>query len=138
MPSWTCPDCGRMFGRQGQGHECAPAMTLEEYFSTGPERERPIFRVVAAHLQSLGPVHIEPVSVGIFFKRSRTFVELRPMRNWVALSFMLPRVVIDARIARKVIGGGRRYYHVVNLRGPEDVDEEVKAWLTESFLSVPE
>jgi hypothetical protein len=127
-----------MFGRKGQGHECAPALSLEEYFSTGPERERPIFEAVAAHLQGLGPVHIEPVSVGIFFKRARTFVELRPMRSWVAVSFMLPRKVVDGRLARKVLGDGRRYYHVVNVRGPEEVDEQLKGWLTESFLSVPE
>ena len=41
-------------------------MTLEEYFSTGPERERPIFEAVKAHLDTNGPVHVEPVSVGIF------------------------------------------------------------------------
>ena len=53
-------------------------MTLEEYFSTGPERERPIFEAVRDHPESLGDVRIEAVSVGIFFKRSVTFVELRP------------------------------------------------------------
>src|SRR4051812_576471 len=35
MP-WTCPSCQRQFARSRQGHDCAPAMTLEEYFSTGP------------------------------------------------------------------------------------------------------
>ena len=51
-------------------------MTLEEYFSTGPERERPIFEAVMAHLDTVGPVHVEPVSVGIFLKTSRTFARL--------------------------------------------------------------
>ena len=108
-------------------------MTLDEYFSTGPERERPIFEVVRAHLESLGPVHIEPVSVGIFFKRDATFVELRPMVKWEALSFGLSRTIEHPRIARKM-KGGRRTYHVVNLREPEDVDDQVKEWLTESYL----
>src|SRR5947208_14545401 len=40
---WTCPACGRQFGRNKQSHECAPAMSLEEYFSTGPPHERPVF-----------------------------------------------------------------------------------------------
>ncbi|HEX6568262.1 MAG TPA: hypothetical protein VF015_03825, partial [Acidimicrobiales bacterium] len=52
MPAWTCPECRRRFGRRNQSHECAPAMTLDEYFSTGPERERPIFEAVMAHLES--------------------------------------------------------------------------------------
>jgi hypothetical protein len=37
MAVWICPECKRRFGRRHQGHECAPAMTLEEYFSTGTE-----------------------------------------------------------------------------------------------------
>ncbi len=130
---WVCPKCKRQFGRVKQSHECAPAMTLEEYFSTGPERERPIFEVVRAHLESLGPIYVEPVSVGIFIKRERTFVELRPMVKWEALSFGLSRAIDHPRIARKM-KGGRRTYHVVNIREPADVDEQVKEWLTESYM----
>ncbi len=112
-------------------------MTLEEYFATGPPRERPIFEAVMAHLSSLGPVHVEPVSVGIFIKKSGTFVELRPMARWVALSFPLPRRVQHPKIARKPITYGGLTYHVVNLRGPEDVDEQLCAWLSESYQAVP-
>jgi len=134
MTIWVCPECQRQFGRQRQSHECAPAMSLDEYFSTGPERERPIFEVVAAHLESIGSIHIEPVSVGIFIKRSRTFVELRPKVKWEALSFALPRVEPSARIARRMRSGATTY-HVVNLYGPDDVDDQVRDWLTESYLS---
>lgn len=108
-------------------------MSLEEYFSTGPEREKAIFEAVAAHLSSLGPVHVEPVSVGIFLKRTRTFAQLRPKQKWVALSFSLDRRLDDPRMTRKVVEYGRWYHHVVNLRGPEDVDDDVRAWLTEAY-----
>ena len=110
---------------------------MEEYFSTGPARERPIFEAVAAHLESLGPVVVEAVSVGILFKRSRTFAELRPRVNWVALSFWLSRTVDHGRIARRVRGSGVRTCHFVNLRSPEDVDDLVLDWLTESYDSSP-
>jgi hypothetical protein len=123
-----------MFGRAGQSHDCAPGLTLDEYFATGPDRERPIFEAVRDHLESLGPVHIEPVAVGIFFKRGRSFAQLRPKARWVALSFLLSRVVDSPRIARKVTGSGQRLYHMVNLREPADVDDDVRAWLTESYL----
>jgi len=109
-------------------------MTLEEYFSTGPERERPIFEAVMAHLDTLGPTHVEPVSVGIFVKKDGSFLELRPMRDWVALSFSLARTVHSTKISRKVMQYHGRYYHWVNLRGPDDVDDEVRDWLTEAYL----
>lgn len=133
MPVWVCPQCRRQFRRRGQSHECAPAMTLDEYFSTGPERERPIFEAVMAHLDTLGPVHVEPVSVGIFIKKNGGFLELRPMQRWVALSFSLPRRLTSPKITRKPIVANGRTFHVVNLRGPEDVDDEVKGWLTEAY-----
>jgi hypothetical protein len=137
MPTWVCPDCQRQFARTRQGHECAPAMTLDEYFSTGPERERPIYEVVKAHLDTLGPVHVEPVSVGIFLKKPSRVAQLRPMTKWVALSFSLPRQVEDRRISRKPIEHGGRWYHVVNLAGPDEVDDVVLGWLTEAYLAAP-
>ena len=112
-------------------------MSLDEYFSTGPAPERPIFEAVMAHLDAVGPVHVEPVSVGIFLKRGRGFAELRPKRDWVALSFSLRRSVHHRLISRKVIPYGGRYFHVVNLRGPEDLDDDIRSWLTEAYLDTP-
>jgi len=133
MARWTCPDCHREFGRTNQGHECAPAMTLDDYFSTGPAHERPIFEAVWAHLSTLDDVHVEPVSVGIFFKRTRTFAELRPKDRWVSLSFSLHRTVRHRTITRKVNEWSGRMYHVANLRTPDDVDDDIRGWLTESW-----
>lgn len=111
-------------------------MTLDEYFATGPPHERPVFDAVHAFLSSLGPVLVEPVSVGIFLKKSGGFVELRPMTKWVALSFPLERAVHHPLIARKPIHVGRRVHHVVNLRGPDDLTDDIKSWLAESYACV--
>lgn len=135
MATWTCPACSRQFGRRNQTHECAPALTVEEYLATGPSRERPIFEAVLSHLETLGPVQVEPVSVGIFFKRGRIFAELRPMRNWVALSVGLPRPVRHRLITRKVIRYHGRYHHVFNLERSDDLDDDIRSWLTEAYLS---
>jgi hypothetical protein len=133
MARWVCPKCRREFGRSGQGHECTPALGLEDYFARAAPFERPIFEAVMAFLDELGPVHVEPVFVGIFIKSSRSFIELRPRKKWVALSFSLPYRIDDPRIARRIVGSGDRTYHVVNLRRPEDLDDPVKAWLAESY-----
>ena len=108
-------------------------MSLEEYLATGPDHERAICEAVIAHLESLGPVHEEPVSVGIFFKRRTKVAQVRPMTKWEALSFVLPRKLSHPRLARKVYSSGSRHHHVVNLRSPDDVDDEVRAWLTEAY-----
>jgi len=113
-------------------------MSLDEYFSTGPAHERPIFEAVMAHLHVVGPVHVEPVSVGIFLKKARTFAELRPMAKWVALSFSLPRPARHKTIRRKVVNYRGRYFHVANVTGPGDLDHDLLGLLTEAYLASPE
>jgi uncharacterized protein DUF5655 len=110
-------------------------MSEEEYFATGPAHERPVFEAVRAHLETVGPVHIEFVSVGIFLKHDRGFAELRPMTRWVALWLLLPRPVRHRLITRKVAPYHGRYIHVVNLARPEDLDNDLRAWLTEAYLA---
>jgi hypothetical protein len=108
-------------------------MTIDEYFSTGPPYERPIFEAVHQYVRTLGPVIVEPVSVGIFLKKPGRFVELRPMTKWVAMSFCLRRTVGHPLITRRPIQAGRVIFHVINLRGPGDLTDEVKSWLAEAY-----
>jgi hypothetical protein len=133
LSGWTCPECGRLFGRSGQGHDCSPGLSFEEYFATGPPHERPVYEAVMDHLATVGPVHADIVSVGIFLKNPRKFAELRPMQRWVALSFSLPRRASHRTITRKVIEYGGRYWHVANVASPDDLDEGLCELLTEAY-----
>ncbi len=137
VAGWSCPRCRRQFRRANQSHECSPAMTIEDYFSTGPAHERPVFEAVMRHLETVGPVHVEPVSVGIFLKRTQTFAQLRPKDRWVAMSFSLPRRVDHDLITRKVVVYRGRYHHVANLRGPDDLDDRLRDWLSEAYWASP-
>lgn len=118
---------------------CSPGMTLDEFFATGHERERPIFEAVIAHLETLGPVDVDPVQVGIFFKNGPMFAELRPKKRWTALTFMLPVKLDHPRLSRKVVaagGRGGRYYHVVNIADASEIDDVILDWLTEAYLAL--
>jgi len=86
-----------------------------------------------AHVNTLGPVHADIVSVGIFLKNPKKFAELRPMRKWVALSFLLPRRADHRTFVRKVVEYNGRWYHVANVESPDDVDDELRALLTEAY-----
>ena len=133
MTAWECERCGRRFGAS-RSHTCIPATTVDAFFEARPPWQRAIHDAVSAHIESLGPVIVEAVDVGIFFKRRRNFVELRPRQHWLNLSFMLSRPVDHPRISR-VISGNGRHYHVVRVTGPEDVDSILRDWLTESYFA---
>lgn len=108
-------------------------MTIDEYFATGPAHERPIFDAVMKHVDTLGAVQVDPVSVGIFLKNPHKFAELRPMRKWVAMSFSLRRRAAHRTITRKVIQYGGRYWHVANIASPADFDGALRDLLTEAY-----
>jgi len=112
-------------------------MTLEAYFAVGPAFERAIFEAVHDHLRGFEPLEVEPVSVGIFFKRRHMFAELRPRRDRVVLSLMLSRRINHPRIRRTLRAASERTVHYVDLRTPADVDQTIRDWLTEAYLASP-
>jgi hypothetical protein len=139
---WRCPECQRQFGRRNQSHECAPGLSFDEYFSTGSQLERQIFDTVYAHLNSVGPLSVEFLSVGIFFKRVRTFAELRPKRDRarrarIELSILLSRVLKDPRVARTWRGPGVRSAYFIDLYDATEVDDVIRDWLTEAYAASP-
>jgi predicted transport protein len=116
-------------------------MSLEEYFSTGEPLERAVYDAVRAQLDGLRPLTVEFVSVGIFFKRARTFAELRPKRDRrrrLELSFLVSRALEHPRFARSWRGTGQRSAYFVDLHDAREVDDEVRDWLTEAFLASPD
>jgi hypothetical protein len=108
-------------------------LSLEEYFSAGPDHERPVFDAVMDHLVGLGPVHADVVSVGIFLKNPHKFAELRPMRRWVAIGFSLHRRAHHPKITRKVLEHGDWFWHLANVAEPEELDEALRDLLTVAY-----
>ena len=47
------------------------------------------------------------------------------------------RAVRHPRISKKVVPYHGRYYHVANLRSPEEFDDDIRDWITEAYLNAP-
>ena len=137
MSASPCPDCGRPLGRRGQSHECVPGLTLRDYLAGQPPEFHDTYRAILAALHEIGDVVVDPVSVGILVKRRGTFCELRPRKSAVELSFKLTDEVRHPRIRRRVKSSTHRTAHFVWLASPADVDDQVRAWLAEAWLSSP-
>ena len=133
MAQWLCALCGRHFGRANQSHQCDPALTLAAYLDRQPPELRSTYNAVLKELAKLGPLDIDPVSVGIMIKRARTFCELRPRRDAVELSFKLSQPLADPRIRRTVNSSTHRRAHFVDLHSPRDVDKQLVTWLARSY-----
>ena len=135
MARWICPGCDREFVRVAQSHICVPGGTVDDSFAGRPPVQRDIYDVVLTHLQSLGPVYADAVRVGVFLKRQSKLAEARPMATGLALSIVLPRWTEHPRFTRRMRISTDRIAHVVKLKAVADVDDEVRAWLTEAYLA---
>ena len=136
--AWRCPDCGRSFGRRGQWHSCRPAVALEDWLSTRPPQVRDILVAVRAHVETLGgDVLLEPTRDAVMIKRARTFAEVKPRRGRTEVALVLPRRLPDRRVVRTLDLTRDRIVHVVDVADAADVDEQLRAWLTEAYGSSP-
>jgi hypothetical protein len=130
---WVCQFCEREFGRPHQSHVCVPGNTVDETFAGHPPQWRAAFDAVLDHLRTLGPVHVDAVKVGVFLKSDRKLAEVRPRVRAVDLLVKLSRGLDDARVAGRRPGSTTHTWHVVKLREASDVDDQVRAWLTEAY-----
>ena len=133
MARWICPNCEREFGRARQAHTCVPGITVEELLSRHPPWVTEVYAAVIDTLRTAGPVHEDAVDVGIFLKSDRSIAQFRPQVRSAQLWFFLPYRLEDERISRVVATGVDRFVHLVKLTTPDDVDDQLRTWLTESY-----
>lgn len=110
-----------------------PGCTVEESFAPWPPAWREIYDRLIEHLATLGPVHEDAVSVGVFLKNERKFAEVRPKARSLELALVLDHPVDDPRFARIMPGGAGRTWHFLKFTGVTDVDDQVRGWLTEAY-----
>jgi hypothetical protein len=130
---WVCPRCDREFGRARQAHVCVPGCTVEETFAGRPVAQREVYDAMYDHLVTLGPVHADAVQVGVFLKRERKLAEVRPRAGSLLLALILPRRVDSDRVTKVVRISGDRAVHFIPLTRADEVDDELRAWLTEAY-----
>jgi hypothetical protein len=121
------------FASVNQAHVCIPGITVDDLLARHPRWVREIYVVVIDHLNSLGPLHEYAVNVGIFLKSDRKLAEFRPRVRSVLLSLYLPYELTDPRIARTLPTAADRVVAMIKLTGADQVDDQLREWLTEAY-----
>jgi Domain of unknown function (DUF5655) len=132
MARWVCPRCDREFDRPHQAHTCVPGVTVDAVLKPG---YRAVYDAILDHLSTLGPLHEDAVSVGVFLKRQTKFAEVRPMARALSLDLVLPATINSPRVTRTITISAGRIVHVIRLTAVSDVDDELKDWLTTAYLA---
>jgi Domain of unknown function (DUF5655) len=112
---------------------CVPGVTVNDLLGRHPRWVSEIYAAIIEHLRRLGPVHEDAVNVGIFLKSDRKIAEFRPRVRSVLLSLYLPYDLTDARIARTLPVAADRIVHMIKLTGVDQVDDQLREWLSEAY-----
>jgi uncharacterized protein DUF5655 len=125
--------CDREFALANQSHVCVPGCTVDQSFARRPPIQREIYDALVAHLRTIGPVHEDAVTVGVFLKNDRKFAEVRPMMTRLSLALILRGKIDHPRFYRYVRVSADRVAHLMRLTAVDDIDDELRGWLTEAY-----
>ena len=130
---WACPRCGQRFVSPNMWHSCL-RMTVGDHLRGRPREVVDLYRGFARMVRELGPgVKAVPVKTGIGFMIRVRFArgvasEARPAR-----SFWLKRRIDGPRFAKVEFIPPKNFIYSFYVRSPEDLDDEVRAWLAEAY-----
>lgn len=126
---WTCPACARAFAKPNQGHTCTD-VTVDELFAGSGDEVLLAFDRVLVATADLEPNYVGAAKRAVVFTKRTAWLIARPARRWLDVMVSFPDQRHRAFVHRvRPHFSGRRYEHVVRLRGEGDLTPEVADFL---------
>jgi hypothetical protein len=133
---WTCPKCGRQFGRHGQFHSCRP-FPLALHFEGKPAGKSLYEQLTKAVKKNIGAFKIESLECCIHFVSTFTFTAVRVFKDKIRVDFSLNHKFRSRRINQFVQISAHRYLYVIDIMKEDDIDEELIEWIQEAHDKKP-
>jgi len=132
-PLWSCPSCGRQFANRNQSHTCRPLGDVARHFAGKSSSVRATYDRLIAVVERIGPFSVLPEKTRIALHVRMSFAALMPRRLWLDGHVVLPRRLDNPRFRRVDVYSPHNVVHAFRLGSPEEVDDEVEAWLREAY-----
>jgi len=129
---WICPRCGARLVSRNLSHSCG-SFTLEALFESARPGVLEIARQYVAMLELLGDVQVLPQKSRLTCVARVRFAGLYPRRDGFYANFSLHRWLDSDRVVKTEDYGPRWRGHFVLVRSAADLDDELAAWLQESY-----
>jgi hypothetical protein len=129
---WVCPRCGARLVSRNLWHSCG-RFTLEALFARAEPAALELARTYVSMLYSLGEVQVIPQKTRLVCVARVRFGGLSPRKDGFLAAFALHRWLDSPRIVKTADYGPRWRGHFVHVRNAADLDDELRAWLQESY-----
>ena len=129
--SWICPRCGRRFAHEGQFHS-HDTIGVADHFADPPAEQ---LRVSFDKLIGLLPadVRVEALKTVIILSARTTFAFLTVQRKRLTVCVFLNRRLESPRIVKVDVISSSKIANMVEVQGPDHVDDELGKWLREAY-----
>jgi hypothetical protein len=107
--------------------------TIEQHFAGKEPQVRAIYDALLRVSRSFGPFEEEPKKTSIHLARKSAFAGVATRKDALILTIKAAAEIDDPRIIRGEHISANRWYFDIRLRGPKEVDGQVKAWLRSAY-----
>ncbi len=132
-PLWSCPRCGAKLVNRNQWHSCGEA-TLDDWIARIGPRANALYDRFEEMIAACGEYHVAPAKTRIVFLGRVRFAGITSLsERGMSCAFALPGPLESPRFARveEVVPGW--WMHRLRITDPGQLDEEVQAWMRESY-----
>jgi hypothetical protein len=109
---------------------------LEDHLRNKPETIRNVVLDLISEVELFGPIELNPVKSVIQVKAGATFLSIKPKKDFVELEFQLGEEIDQFPIHKTVRISRNRVLHFIYIQSGEDINDQLKTWLKDSYLLV--
>lgn len=132
--AWVCPKCGRSLTIRNQEHVCGH-YDLEAHFQNRDPVGRAAFDWMCDIFESLGPYDLIPMKTTIAFAHGVNLAFVTTRRKGADLSVVLSRPPNSPRVIGSIAYSKSKTIYRIRVTDLEELDNELKSWLEESYSS---
>lgn len=131
-PLWVCPECGAKLVSRNLSHACGD-YSVEELLAGKSERARSLFEAFDALVRSCGPIELAPAKTRVAFMVRMRFASVNAISDRGLRAHVVLARERKSRRFTKIEKIGGVWVHHFRVETVEELDEEVRSWLTEAY-----
>ena len=137
-PDWRCPRCGRPFNDKQQIHTCGD-YTVRQYLEGHSGGAVELYRRFAERIRLCGPIIVVPERHRVVFQTRLVFASVERLSDDGLQGYLVLRRQVDSpRFSNIETVSALEHLHHFLVRGLDDLDDELTAWLTEAYIAASE
>jgi len=112
----------------------AGTYSVSDHFVNKDPSVRALYDQLISLLRTFGPVQEDPKKTSIHLNRKSALAGVEARRDGLLLNIKSDHPIQSPRIEKSEQISSKRFHYKVRISSPNDLDEELKAWLEEAYI----